>query len=132
MIKMSGRGLLDTNIIIALFSGETEVLERLPSLSAVFVPSIVIGELYYGARKSARFKTNSARIDQFRSSCVILSIDEVTARHYGKLKDHLRSKGRPIPENDIWIASLAEQYRLTLISRDRHFMEIAGLKVEIW
>jgi len=131
-MKMSGRVLLDTNIIIALFSGSNEVMEKLPTVSAVFVPSIAIGELYYGARKSAKFKANSARIDQFRSNSVILPADEETARHYGKLKDHLRSKGRPIPENDIWIASLAEQYRLTLISRDRHFAEIAGLKVEVW
>ena len=65
---MSGRFLLDTNIIIALFSGDKAVTERLPSASAVFVPSIVLGELYYGARKSAKFKSNSAKIDEFRSS----------------------------------------------------------------
>ena len=129
---MSGRVLLDTNIIIALFSGDKGVIERLPSASAVFVPSIVLGELYYGARKSANFKSNSAKIDEFRTNSVILPADEETARHYGRLKDFLRSKGRPVPENDIWIASLAEQYRLMLISRDRHFHEISGLKLEAW
>ena len=130
--KMRGRVLLDTNIVIALFSGDRAVTERLHAVPAVFVPSIVLGELYYGARKSAKFKTNSAKIDDFRSRNVILPADEETARHYGRLKDHLRSKGKPLPESDIWIASLAEQYRLTLISRDRHFHEINGLKMEVW
>ena len=129
---MSGRVLLDTNIVIALFSGDREVTERLHTVPAVFVPSLVLGELYYGARKSAKFKSNCAKIDEFRSRNVILPADEETARHYGRLKAHLRSKGKPLPENDIWIASLAEQYRLTLITRDRHFHEISDLKLVMW
>jgi tRNA(fMet)-specific endonuclease VapC len=131
-MKMSGRVLLDTNIIIALFSGDKGVTERLPSASAVFVPSIVLGELYYGAYKSTNCKSNCTKIDEFCTNSVVLPADEETARHYGRLKDYLRSKGKPVPENDIWIASLAEQYRLTLVSRDQHFNEISGLKVEAW
>ena len=64
---MSGRVLLDTNIIIALFSGDKGVTERLTNASDVFVPSIVLGELYYGAYKSANFKFNNTKIG--KASC---------------------------------------------------------------
>jgi tRNA(fMet)-specific endonuclease VapC len=75
----------------------------------VFVPAITLGELYYGARKSPRFEANINRIDAFAATMAILGCDEATARQYGRVKDDLRAKGRPIPENDIWIAAVATQ-----------------------
>ncbi|QUS60118.1 PIN domain-containing protein [Synechocystis sp. PCC 7339] len=55
---MNGKSLLDTNIIIALFLNETIAKEKLVASSQIFVPSIVIGELCYGARKSGRVQAN--------------------------------------------------------------------------
>ena len=55
-----------------------------------------------------------------------------TAERYGEIKDILRSKGRPIPYNDIWIGALALQHGLTLVSRDEHFGEIEGLDLQKW
>ena len=54
---MSGKCLLDTNVVIALFAGEPPIVDYLKGAEEVFVPSIVIGELYYGARKSTEWKT---------------------------------------------------------------------------
>jgi tRNA(fMet)-specific endonuclease VapC len=96
------------------------------------VPSIAIGELYYGAYKSARVEANRTRIDKFVSTYAVLACDAVTAVLYGQIKNRLRQKGRPIPENDIWIAAIAQQYQLTLVSRDEHFREVDGLLVETW
>ena len=98
----------------------------------MFIPSIVLGELYFGARKSRRVKENLARIDEFAVSNVVLGCDTETARYYGEIKNALREKGRPIPENDVWIAAIALQYDLTLTSRDAHLGEIDHLKVESW
>lgn len=53
-------------------------------------------------------------------------IDEVTAVHYASVRDKLREVGRPIPENDVWIAALAQQHYLSLVSRDEHFDENVG------
>ena len=53
-------------------------------------------------------------------------------QRYGKVKNGLRKKGRPIPENDIWIAAIAFQHDLTLVSRDEHFKEVENLKLEKW
>lgn len=49
----SGKYLLDTNIVIAMFAGEEEIQERRQNADKVFLPSPVVGELCYGARKSA-------------------------------------------------------------------------------
>jgi tRNA(fMet)-specific endonuclease VapC len=129
---MSGRCLLDTNIAIALFANETEVKDSLSQVDEVFVPSIVIGELYFGAQKSGRVKENLLQVDDFAASSVVLSCDTETARHYGEIKNALRIKGRPLPENDIWIAAIAQQHDLILASRDIYFDEIDSLTVVRW
>ena len=129
---MNGKYLLDTNIIIALFADDTAVKEDLAKADEVFVPNIAIGELCFGARKSARVKDNQERIDEFVANSVVLGCDTETARRYGEIKNGLRIKGHPIPENDIWIAAIALQHDLTLTTRDTHFGEIENLKVTTW
>jgi tRNA(fMet)-specific endonuclease VapC len=129
---MSGRYLLDTNIIIALFADEAAVKNRLAQADEVFIPSITVGELYYGARKSGRSKENLERIDEFVANSAVIECDAQTARYYGEVKHKLRLKGRPLPENDIWIAAVALQYTLILVTRDAHFNEIENLQTVTW
>jgi tRNA(fMet)-specific endonuclease VapC len=129
---MSGRYLLDTNIIIALFADEVAVKNSLIQADEVFVPSIAVGELCYGAKKSERSKENLERIEELIANSTVLGCDTQTARHYGDVKNKLRLKGRPLPENDIWIAALALQYNLTLVPRDGHFQEIENLLTVAW
>ncbi|MEH2362174.1 type II toxin-antitoxin system VapC family toxin [Nostoc sp.] len=129
---MNGKYLLDTNIIIALFADEATVKNRLAQTEQVFIPSIAVGELYYGARKSRRSKENLERIDEFIANSTVVGCDAETARHYGNVKNNLRLKGRPLPENDIWIAALTLQYNLTLVTRDAHFQEVENLQTVIW
>ncbi len=129
---MSGKYLLDTNIVIALFANDSSVKDKLAKADEVFVPSIVIGELFYGAFKSAHSKENIAHVDDFANRSVVLGCNNETSRNYGKIKNALSAKGRPIPENDIWIAAIAMQHGLTLVTRDAHFKEIDDLKVEVW
>jgi len=118
---MNGRYLLDTNIVIALFADESAVTDRLREAEEIFVPSIVLGELYYGARRSSHVKENVARIDDFATGNIVLGCDTETARQYGEIKNGLRRKGHPIPENDIWIAAIALRNDLTLVARDAHY-----------
>lgn len=81
---MNGRYLLDTNIVIALFAQDRSTQDHLYHAEEVLIPSIVLGELYYGALKSARVETNRARIDEFASSSVIVGCDWGTAQIYGQ------------------------------------------------
>ena len=129
---MSGEVLLDTNIVIALFSQDKKIIEELGKTETVFVPSIVMGELYYGAFNSAKAEQNIKQLDAFRDANAVLRCDALTAKRYGNIKHQLKQKGNPIPENDIWIAALAMQYELTLVSRDKHFDGIESLSLLRW
>ncbi|MDJ0678259.1 MAG: type II toxin-antitoxin system VapC family toxin [Xenococcaceae cyanobacterium MO_167.B52] len=131
MLK-NGKYLLDTNIIIALFADEANIKTHLAKTEEVFIPSIAVGELYYGANKSQRVTENLAKIENFVLNNVILSCDAQTSRYYGEVKNSLRIKGRPLPENDIWIAAITIQYDLILVTRDAHFNEVKSLKVVNW
>jgi tRNA(fMet)-specific endonuclease VapC len=131
-IAVNGRYALDTNVVISLFAKDPQVTASMQNGREIFIPIIVIGELYYGAKKSARCEENTAKIDEFVAENVILPCDLGTARQYSEIKDQLRHKGRPIPENDIWIAAIALQYQVTLVTRDPHFREIEGLVLEQW
>ena len=80
---MSGRYLLDTSILIALFADESLVKEKLAQASEVFIPSIAVGELYYGAWKSQRRQENIAQVDELMAESVVLSCNVGAARWYG-------------------------------------------------
>jgi tRNA(fMet)-specific endonuclease VapC len=129
---MGGRYLLDTNIIIDLLANEEVVRTMLGEAEEAFVSSIAMGELYYGAEKSTRPAENVSRIDEFAAITTVLGCDSQTARQYGQIKNMLRAKGRPIPENDLWIAAVARQHALTLVTRDKHFSEIEDLPTVCW
>jgi tRNA(fMet)-specific endonuclease VapC len=129
---MNGRYLLDTNIIIALFARDPSVLQTIAQAHEVFIPSIVLGELHYGARKSGRPQQNLERIDELVKNSSVIDCNAETAQHYGDAKNRLRVKGRPLPENDVWIAALALQHGLTLVTRDAHFQEIENLQTIEW
>jgi tRNA(fMet)-specific endonuclease VapC len=123
--------LLDTVIVIGYFNGEAIIRQKVAGLT-IYVPSIVIGELYFGAYNSQQVSQNVARIRIFTGLATVLPSDEATADQYGQIKQGLRAKGRPIPENDIWIAAVAMQYGLTLATRDQHFQQVNGLLLDIW
>ncbi len=129
---MNGRFLLDTNIIISLFAKDPQIHDRIANAQEIFVPCIAIGELYFGAYKSVKIQDNIARIDEFALNNTVLSCNTETARKYGHIKNRLKDKGQPIPENDIWIAAIAQQYALTLITKDTHFDLVKNLKIESW
>lgn len=90
---MSGSYLLDTNIIIALFADEAEVKSSFAGANEVFISSITVGELCYGAMKSARSTENLQQIREFVANITVLNYDVETAHHYGDVKNKLRLKG---------------------------------------
>ncbi len=115
--------LLDTSIIINTFK-DNDTSTRLSKYSEIFIPSIAVGELYFGAYRSSNSPKHIKQINQFLENCIVISVDYETADFYGKIKTALKAKGRPIPENDIWIAAIAAQHNLPLFTSDQHFKEI--------
>lgn len=132
LINQNGNFLLDTNIVIEMFSGNRAIQEKMQNSYNVFLASPVIGELYYGARKSDRILENLRRINSFVDEHIFLACDLETADWSGIIKARLQQKGRLISDNDIWIAAIAMQHGLILVTRDSHFDEIESLQVESW
>lgn len=97
--------------------------ETISTASEVLIPSIVLGELRYGFKGSAQEKSNEQKLVHFlRQSVVgIPTVDESTSRSYAVLKHYLRQSGKVIPENDIWIAALAVEHGVPLVTGDAHF-----------
>lgn len=126
-MRMNGNYLLDSNVIINVFRGDQNAISRTKKITIVHLPVIVIGELFYGAHKSNRTPERISQIEQLEETVIILDITKTTARIYGEIKDQLRTKGRPIPENDIWIAALAKEHDLTLLTEDRHFEQVEDI-----
>ncbi len=124
--------ILDTNIVIALFANDIKVKSRIEKADGVFIPVIVIGELFYGADLSTKRDQNIKKLLEFSTTCQLLDCILETARYYGEIKGFLKRKGTPIPENDIWIAALGMQYKLPIVTRDKHFRSIKGLKILKW
>ncbi|MBP90720.1 MAG: VapC toxin family PIN domain ribonuclease [Planctomycetaceae bacterium] len=124
---MPGKHLLDTNIVVALFKDDKEVRKQLSASTEVFLPSIVIGELYYGARHSAHVERNMTQVQELAKAMTVLACDADTAEYYGEVKNDLKVKGNPSSENDVWIAAVAKQHLLTVVTRDQHFKAIGGL-----
>ncbi len=132
MISTAGsKILLDTNIVIAILNQEPSVFERASGYEW-YLSSVVLGELYFGAYKSNKVAENIQVIQTLIDGYEVLDCNETTADCYGRIKKALKEKGCPIPENDVWIAAIAMQYQLPLISRDRHMNEVEGIAVEIW
>ena len=124
--------ILDTNAVSALFVGDPALGEVLAGDQRHHLPVIVIGEYRYGllgSRHRARLE-DLLRI-LIRES-LILQVDETTAEVYAQVRDELRQNGRPIPENDLWIAALARQHRQPVVSRDGHFDDVPGLRRLSW
>lgn len=126
------RYFLDTNIIIPFLNDDALITQKVESLKVINLPIIVLGELYFGAMKSARSEKNSNLIQQFAQKCNIYPVNENVTTTYGVLKATLAKQGTPIPENDVWIAALSRTHDFTLITRDKHFTKVPNLKIIEW
>jgi len=132
-MKANGRFLLDTSVIIAIFGGDNSVVKNMIQAIEILVPSIAIGELYYGAYRSGNVTKNLNQVGKFAVNNLILYCDINTAKEYGFIKNYLRRKGTIIPDNDIWISAIAKQYDLVLAVRDQHFVNLDDLvEVKMW
>jgi predicted nucleic acid-binding protein len=124
--------ILDTNALSALADGDEGLAERIESVSVPSLPSIVLGEFRYGIMGSKFRGRYEGWLEKSLAAFAVISVDSTTAAHYAAIRFRLKSRGAPIPENDIWIAALALQYRLPVLSRDRHFSYIAEIRHVTW
>lgn len=129
------RYLLDTNILIAAMKGHAEVRERLETtpLADLWLSCIVLGELEFGAEKSAYAERNRGRLAELASRLPLLGVDAGATRHYGRIRVGLERQGTPIGANDLWIAAQALSAGAILVTDNlREFQRVPDLAVENW
>jgi predicted nucleic acid-binding protein len=124
--------ILDTNALSAFVDGDAGVGEILRLQPRAAIPVIVLGEFRYGIAQSRHRSTYEAWLKSQLRHFDVLTVTDDTAVSYAALRVVLKRSGRPIPANDAWIAALALQHRLAVLSRDQYFDVVPGLVRKDW
>ena len=124
--------ILDTNAVSALFAGDPGLGKVLATHTRHHLPVVVIGEYRYGLLGSRHRRHLEELLEMLVRESIVLLVDPATAEAYARVRRELRRKGRPIPENDVWIAALARQHGEPVVSRDEHFDEVPDLRRVAW
>jgi tRNA(fMet)-specific endonuclease VapC len=119
---------LDTSVIAIDVLAAKADSRLVAGVTEHLLPVPVVGELRYGALNSRKAAENLAKVEALVARCVILDITVATAQVYAKLRLALRQKGKPIPENDLWIAALCVERQVSLAALDAHFDAIDELR----
>ena len=120
---------LDTNVVIDIFNNKHNVITLLNHYQTIYLPVTVCGELLFGAKNSARSQENEQKCHFFISNCNLLNINELVAEAYATTRKTLKKKGKPIPENDIWIAATCIVNNIPLATFDSDFDPIDALTI---
>lgn len=120
---------LDTNAYGAFKRGHAQIQGLLEEAEEVFVPVIVLGELYAGFAIGTRERTNLRELEEFlrKPGVTIAETSQAVAERYGGLVKTLRAIGMPIPTNDVWIAATAMEAGARVVSLDDHFARIPAV-----
>ncbi len=128
--------LLDTNICIYLIKRKPpEVIQRFHQMQPgdALISSVTTSELYYGAQKSQRVRTNLEALNSFLLPFHVVEYDESSSFLYGELRADLEKRGQPIGPLDMMIAAHALSLDVTLVTNNiREFERVKGLRLENW
>ena len=126
--------ILDSNAISELTGDQPSrgLLQKLSSSPVHQIPVIVLGEIRFGAQFSHDRSQLETRLNQLIDVNLILPIDEASSQFSADIRADLRRRGTPIPHNDLWIAALARQHNLAIVTQDVHFRSVQGLQIVSW
>jgi predicted nucleic acid-binding protein len=124
--------ILDTKALSAFVDGDPGVGDVLRAQERAAIPVIVLGEFRYGIAQSRRRSSYEAWLESYLGHFEVLFVTDATAVAYAALRVTLKRSGRPIPANDAWVAALALQHRLPVLSRDEHFDIVPDLERRTW
>ena len=124
--------ILDTNALSAWCDDDLALLAVLPTDRPLFLPTIVLGEYRFGIKVTRDRNVREMWLEEVESAVTVLDVNSETARHYADVREELRKARKPIPENDLWIAALARQHELPVITQDAHFDHVTNLRRVGW
>ena len=120
--------ILDTNALSAWAEGIVGVEAPLRSADRLVVPSVVLGEYYFGIRQSRHRRRYEEWLARYLPQTEIATITSATANTYADIRLELKHLGTPIPPNDVWVAALARQHDLAILTNDSHFDLVDQIK----
>ena len=120
--------ILDTNALSAWAEGLAAVEAPLRSAERLVVPSVVLGEYYFGIRQSRHRNRYEEWLARYPPLTETAAVTSATADTYAAIRLELKWSGSPIPANDIWVAALARQHALAVLSNDSHFDVVDGIR----
>lgn len=120
--------ILDTNALSAWADGVPAVQAPFQAANCLVVPSIVLGEYYFGIRQSLYRERYENWLRQYLPLVEVVAVTPETANVYANIRLELKQQGTPIPSNDTWIAALARQHALSVLSKDAHFDSVSGIQ----
>lgn len=127
------RYLMDTNHVSGVWRGEPILLDRIDAFEGtIYLCTPVVGELWHMVYQSRRQLENIAELEVLLSLFPILIYDELSAREYGRIRAQMKQKGVNLSPVDTMIAAVALVHDLTILTSDRDFLRIPGLKIENW
>lgn len=123
--------LLDTNAYSDYLRGNEKILEALSDAAAVYMSIIVLGELFTGFKGGAKESWNKELLRKFLEKPTVNILDATieTSEIFAEIKNNLKVSGKPVPVNDIWIASHSIESGSVLITNDEHFKKIQGIRL---
>lgn len=124
--------IVDTNALSAIVDQQPGITEALGRARSVSIPVVVLGEYRFGVLQSSRRPAHEQWLRESLPAYGILLIDEQTSEFYAQIRVELKRAGTPIPSNDLWIAALSRQHALAVLSRDRHFDAVSGVRRIVW
>jgi tRNA(fMet)-specific endonuclease VapC len=119
--------ILDTNALSDMIDGEPGLLALLRTAPNHEIPSVVLGEFRFGLLRSRSRPERERWLAKVENQMRVLDVTRATAHQYALIREELRTAGTPIPSNDIWIAALAREHGLAVLSRDAHFDSVPGI-----
>jgi len=124
--------ILDTNAVSALQAKDKRLVGVLAEEPVLVLNIISLGEYRYGIDGSRHHTELLNWLDALvvRSEVLAPSLDTIS--HYSSIRHDLRKAGTPIPANDMWIAALARQHQMPVLSRDAHFDAVSGILRREW
>jgi tRNA(fMet)-specific endonuclease VapC len=130
------RYVVDTNVVIAMLAQRQAIVERLSSVAPeeLGLSVLVIAELLFGARRSARVRENVARVHALETQFPVLPITRPIVERYGVVRAELAARGVAKSDFDLLIACTALEHGATLVTNDAGLKDctIVGLLVEDW
>ncbi len=124
--------ILDTNALSAIADAEPAASAQFAKARRVAIPVIVLGEYRFGVAHSRNKRSYERWLEELISVCDLFVVNEETAIRYAEIRTELKKAGTPIPSNDMWIAAIARQHALPILTRDRHFDLVRGLRRFGW